>query len=64
MRLLEIVRGSQTDVLVLATAVTLAREVDKIGVTVGVCDGFCANRMLYPIVRWKKGRCRRISIVC
>lgn len=51
MRLLEIVRGSQTDVSVLATAVTLAREIDKIGVTVGVCDGFCANRMLYPYLR-------------
>lgn len=51
MRLLEIVRGAKTDPSVLATAVALAREVGKVGVTVGVCDGFCANRMLYPYLR-------------
>jgi 3-hydroxyacyl-CoA dehydrogenase len=51
MRLLEIVRGAKTDRSVLATAISLARKVGKIGVTVGVCDGFCANRMLYPYLR-------------
>jgi 3-hydroxyacyl-CoA dehydrogenase len=51
MRLLEIVRGAKTDPSVLATMVVMARQVGKIGVTVGVCDGFCANRMLYPYLR-------------
>jgi len=51
MRLLEIVRGAETDPSVLATAVTLARAIGKVGVVVGVCDGFCANRMLYPYLR-------------
>ena len=51
MRLLEIVRGAKTDPSVLATAVTLARAIGKVGVVVGVCDGFCANRMLYPYLR-------------
>jgi 3-hydroxyacyl-CoA dehydrogenase len=51
MRLLEIVRGAKTDPSVLATAVALARAIGKVGVVVGVCDGFCANRMLYPYLR-------------
>jgi 3-hydroxyacyl-CoA dehydrogenase len=51
MRLLEIVRGAKTDPSVLATAVTLAQATGKVGVVVGVCDGFCANRMLYPYLR-------------
>jgi 3-hydroxyacyl-CoA dehydrogenase len=51
MRLLEIVRGAKTDPSVLATAVTLAKATGKVGVVVGVCDGFCANRMLYPYLR-------------
>jgi 3-hydroxyacyl-CoA dehydrogenase len=51
MRLLEIVRGAKTDPSVLATAVTLAQVTGKVGVVVGVCDGFCANRMLYPYLR-------------
>jgi 3-hydroxyacyl-CoA dehydrogenase len=51
MRLLEIVRGAKTDPSVLATAISLAQRIGKVGVTVGVCDGFCANRMLYPYLR-------------
>lgn len=51
MRLLEIVRGAKTDPSALATMVAMARQVGKVGVTVGVCDGFCANRMLYPYLR-------------
>lgn len=51
MRLLEIVRGLKTDASVLATVIALAKRIGKIGVTVGVCDGFCANRMLYPYLR-------------
>jgi len=51
MRLLEIIRGAKTDASVLATVIALAKRIGKVGVTVGVCDGFCANRMLYPYLR-------------
>ena len=51
MRLLEIILGAKTEPSVLATAVTLARAIGKVGVVVGVCDGFCAHRMLYPYLR-------------
>jgi len=51
MKLLEIVRGKKTDASVLATVIELAKRIGKVGVTVGVCDGFCANRMLYPYLR-------------
>jgi 3-hydroxyacyl-CoA dehydrogenase len=40
MKLLEIVRGAKTDPSVLATAVTLAPAIGKVGVVVGVCDGY------------------------
>ncbi len=46
MRLLEIVRGAKTSKPVLATAIKLAKTIDKIGVVVGVCHGFVGNRML------------------
>jgi len=48
MKLLEIVRGEKTADDVLATVVRLARTISKIGVVVGVCDGFVGNRMLHP----------------
>jgi 3-hydroxyacyl-CoA dehydrogenase len=51
MRLVEIVRGAATDPTVLKTVVNLAPTLGKVGVVVGVCDGFCANRMLYPYLR-------------
>jgi 3-hydroxyacyl-CoA dehydrogenase len=51
MRLLEVVRADATDVEVLATAIRLARQVGKTPVVVGVCDGFLANRLLYPYLR-------------
>jgi 3-hydroxyacyl-CoA dehydrogenase len=51
MRLLEIVRGVKTDPGVLATVMRLAKSIGKTAVVVGVCDGFCANRMLYPYLR-------------
>jgi 3-hydroxyacyl-CoA dehydrogenase len=51
MRLLEIIRGANSDPSALATVVTLAPALGKVGVVVGVCDGFCANRMLYPYLR-------------
>ena len=46
MRLLEVVRGAQTAPDVLATAMALAKQIKKIAVVSGVCDGFIGNRML------------------
>jgi 3-hydroxyacyl-CoA dehydrogenase len=51
MRLLEIVRGAKTSPEVLATTLALAKRLGKVGVVVGVCDSFAANRMLYPYTR-------------
>ena len=51
MRLLEIVRGRKTSPEVLATAMSLSQRLRKVGVVVGVCDSFAANRMLYPYTR-------------
>jgi 3-hydroxyacyl-CoA dehydrogenase len=51
MKLLEIVRGAKTSPEVLATTLTLAKRLGKVGVVVGVCDSFAANRMLYPYTR-------------
>ncbi|MEC9263077.1 MAG: 3-hydroxyacyl-CoA dehydrogenase NAD-binding domain-containing protein [Pseudomonadota bacterium] len=46
MRLLEVVRGKATSDEVLATAMKLAKSINKVGVVSGVCDGFIGNRML------------------
>jgi 3-hydroxyacyl-CoA dehydrogenase len=46
MKLVEIVRGRETDLDVLATALDLARRIGKVPVVVGVCHGFVGNRML------------------
>ena len=46
MKLLEIVRGKKTSKTVVATAMSLARKLGKVGVLVGVCHGFVGNRML------------------
>jgi 3-hydroxyacyl-CoA dehydrogenase len=46
MKLCEVVRGAQTDPEVLATAVKVARRIEKIPAVVGVCFGFVGNRML------------------
>ncbi len=48
MRLVEIVRGEKTAPDVLATAMAVTKRINKIGVVVGVCDGFVGNRMLHP----------------
>ncbi|WP_027461405.1 3-hydroxyacyl-CoA dehydrogenase NAD-binding domain-containing protein [Deinococcus murrayi] len=47
MRLLEIVRAEKTSDSVLATSMALARRIGKVGVVVGVCDGFVGNRMIH-----------------
>ncbi len=51
MRLLEVVRGAKTAPDVIATAITVARKIRKLPVTVGVCYGFAGNRMLEPYFR-------------
>jgi 3-hydroxyacyl-CoA dehydrogenase len=51
MRLLEIVRGDKTSTETLATAVTLAKRLSKVGVVSGVCDGFIGNRMVEQYLR-------------
>ena len=51
MRLLEIVRGSETAQDVIATSLALAKRLRKTGVVVGNCFGFVGNRMLYSYGR-------------
>ena len=51
MKLLEVVRGSQTAKDVLATAMKLGKTIKKVPVCVGVCDGFVGNRMLHKYFR-------------
>ena len=51
MRLVEVVRPPAVADDVLATAMALVRRLGKIGVVVGVCDGFAGNRMLYAYRR-------------
>ena len=46
MKLLEIVRGRDTSKEVIATSLKLAKKLGKVGVVVGNCFGFVANRML------------------
>ncbi|WP_288405567.1 3-hydroxyacyl-CoA dehydrogenase NAD-binding domain-containing protein [uncultured Deinococcus sp.] len=47
MKLLEIVRADKTSDTVLATSLAVARKIGKVGVVVGVCDGFVGNRMVH-----------------
>lgn len=51
MTLLEIVRADRTAKDVVATTMDMAKKIKKIGVLVGVCFGFVANRMFFPYVR-------------
>ena len=48
MKLLEIVRAEKTSMPVLATAIDIARKIEKVGVVVGIGSlyGFVGNRML------------------
>ncbi len=50
-RLLEIVRGASTAKDVIATSLGIAKQIKKIGVVAGVCDGFIGNRMLNAYFR-------------
>jgi len=47
MKLLENVRGEKTADDVVATVMDLSKKIGKVGVCVGVCDGFVGNRMLH-----------------
>ena len=47
MKLLENVRGARTSKETIATVMRLSKAINKVGVLVGICDGFVGNRMLY-----------------
>ncbi len=51
MRLLEVVRGDKTSPQTLARAMGFARQIRKVGVVSGVCDGFIGNRMFEEYLR-------------
>ena len=51
MKLLEIVRGRETRKDVVASSLKLAKKLGKVGVVVGNCFGFVANRMLAYYMR-------------
>ncbi|MGK9066356.1 3-hydroxyacyl-CoA dehydrogenase NAD-binding domain-containing protein [Stutzerimonas chloritidismutans] len=51
MRLLEVVRGAKTSHEVLATAMAVGKQLKKVSVVVGVCDGFVGNRMVFQYGR-------------
>ena len=51
MKLMENVRGARTSPGTVATVMKLAKTLGKVGVLVGVCDGFVGNRMLYAYRR-------------
>ena len=51
MKLLEIVRGRETSRDVVASSLKLAKRLGKVGVVVGNCFGFVANRMLAYYMR-------------
>src|SRR5438128_3719221 len=51
MRLLEVVRGKQTGKDVLATTMKLGKQLKKVPVVSGVCDGLIGNRMLEKYVQ-------------
>ena len=51
MTLVENVRGARTSPETVATVMKLSKTLGKVGVLVGVCDGFVGNRMLYAYRR-------------
>src|SRR6185436_11593001 len=51
MKLLEIVRGRETSRETMATSLKLAKRLGKVGVVVGNCFGFVANRLLAYYLR-------------
>jgi 3-hydroxyacyl-CoA dehydrogenase len=51
MRLMENVRGARTSRETIAAVMRLSRLLGKVGVLVGVCDGFVGNRMYHAYTR-------------
>ena len=51
MKLMENVRGAETSSETIATTMALSKRIGKVGVLVGVSDGFVGNRMLYAYRR-------------
>jgi 3-hydroxyacyl-CoA dehydrogenase len=51
MKLLEIVRGARSSPETIAHALGIAKQLKKIGVVAGNCDGFIGNRMLHGYLR-------------
>lgn len=51
MRLLEIVRGTETSDEIIVTALSLTKRLRKLGVVVGNCKGFVGNRMIFGYMR-------------
>ena len=51
MKLMENVRGARSAPQTIATIMELSKTLGKVGVLVGVCDGFVGNRMLYAYRR-------------
>ncbi len=49
--LLEIVRGAKTAKDVVATGMAVSKQIKKVGVISGVCDGFIGNRMMNAYFR-------------
>ncbi len=47
MKMLEVVRGDKTSHTVIASAMAIAKKINKVPVLVGVCHGFVGNRMLF-----------------
>ena len=50
-KLLEIVRGAKSAKDVLATSMAVSKQIKKVGVISGVCDGFIGNRMMNAYFR-------------
>jgi 3-hydroxyacyl-CoA dehydrogenase len=50
-KLLEIVRGAKSAKDVVATSMAMSKQIKKVGVMSGVCDGFIGNRMMNAYFR-------------
>jgi 3-hydroxyacyl-CoA dehydrogenase len=50
-KLLEIVRGAKSAKDVVATSMAVSKQIKKVGVMSGVCDGFIGNRMMNAYFR-------------
>ncbi len=51
MKLLEVVRGSETNKDVIASTMLLGKKIKKVPVLAGNCDGFIGNRMFHEYIR-------------